>query len=159
MNREPIRSPARSVANVEFHHTGEHVNAVAHRIVAVLEAHGVRATNPAMGFPMEMDRWSVGQTWVVSHKPVAVAAGLEATYHFTFTGDEPLSATVVIRNQTVQAQHGHIGTADLHVMADSRTWLGFVAKERSLVWALVRRTIRLKGSPRLLLAFGKCFPS
>ena len=31
MNREPIRSPARSVANVEFHHTGEHVNAVAHR--------------------------------------------------------------------------------------------------------------------------------
>jgi len=88
-----------------------------------------------------------------------VAAGLEATYHFTFTGDEPLSATVVIRNQTVQAQPGHIGTADLHVMADSRTWLGFVAKERSLVWALVRRTIRLKGSPRLLLAFGKCFPS
>src|SRR5689334_10916184 len=24
MNREPIRSPARSVANLEFHHTGEH---------------------------------------------------------------------------------------------------------------------------------------
>ena len=52
MNREPIRGPARSVANVEFHHTGEHVNAVAHRIVAALEAHGVRATNPARGFPM-----------------------------------------------------------------------------------------------------------
>jgi Fe-S-cluster-containing hydrogenase component 2 len=369
MNREPIHSPARSVANVEFHHTGEHVNAVAHRIVAVLQAHGVRATNPAMGFPMEMERWSVGQTWVVAHKPVAVAAGLgqmgihrnvihprfgnfillgtvlmdvevteydqplaynpclesklcvaacpvgaihadglfnfsacythnyrefmggftdwvetiadsrnarqyrtqvsdaetasiwqslsfganyksaycmavcpagedvigpfltdrkgylqevvrplqekeetiyvvpgsdaeahvarrfphkqikrvsnglrprslqaflrglplafqrqqaaelDTTYHFTFTGDEPLQATVVIRNQTVPVQQGHIGTADLHVMADSRTWLGFLAKERSLVWALVRRKIRLKGSPRLLRAFGKCFPS
>ena len=178
MNRTPIRSPARSVANVEFHHTGEHVNAVAHRIVAALEAHGVRATNPAMGFPMEMERWSVSQTWVVAHKPIAVAAGLgqilrelplafqrqraaglDATYHFTFTGDEPLQATVVIRHQTVQVQQGHIGTADLHVRADSRTWLGFLAKERSLVWALVRRTIRLKGSPRLLRAFGQCFGS
>jgi putative sterol carrier protein len=87
------------------------------------------------------------------------AAELDATYHFTFTGDEPLQATVVIRNQTVQVQQGHIGTADLHVMADSRTWLGFLAKERSLVWALVRRKIRLKGSPSLLRAFGKCFPS
>jgi hypothetical protein len=28
MNREPIRSPARSVANLEFHHTGDHVNEV-----------------------------------------------------------------------------------------------------------------------------------
>ena len=52
MNREPIRSPARSVANTEFHHTGDHTNEVAHRIVAALERLGVRAMNPAMGFPM-----------------------------------------------------------------------------------------------------------
>ena len=26
MNRDPVRSPARSVANLEFHHTGDHVN-------------------------------------------------------------------------------------------------------------------------------------
>ena len=75
MNREPIRSPARSVANLEFHHTGDHTNEVARRIVAALEAEGVRAVNPAMGFPMEMDRYP-GKTWVVAHKPVAVAAGL-----------------------------------------------------------------------------------
>ena len=31
--------------------------------------------NPAMGFPMEMDRFP-GKSWVVSYKPVAVAAGL-----------------------------------------------------------------------------------
>ena len=36
---------------------------------------------------------------------------------------------------------------------------GFLAKERSLVWAILRRKVRLKGSPRLLVAFGKCFPS
>ena len=44
-------------------------------IVAALEAEGVRAVNPSMGFPMEMNRFP-GKVWVVSHKPVAVAAGL-----------------------------------------------------------------------------------
>src|SRR5438132_4525868 len=76
MNREPIRSSARSVANLEFHHTGDHVNEVARKIVSALETEGVRAVNPAMGFPMEMDRFPGGKIWVVSHKPVAVAAGL-----------------------------------------------------------------------------------
>src|SRR2546429_3388149 len=75
MNREPIRSPARSVANLEFHHTGDHANEVARKVVAALERRGVRALNPAMGFPMEMDRFP-GKVWAVSHKPIAVAAGL-----------------------------------------------------------------------------------
>jgi NAD-dependent dihydropyrimidine dehydrogenase PreA subunit len=369
MNREPIRSAARSIANLEFHHTGDDVNETARQIVSSLEQRGVRAVNPAMGFPMEMDRFP-GKTWVVSHKPVAVAAGLghmgihrniihprfgnfillgtvltdaevteytqpidynpclecklcvsacpvgaigadgsfnfsacythnyrefmggftdwvgqiadsrnaqdyrrrvsasestsmwqslsfganykaaycmavcpagedvigpfltnrksylqdvvkplqekeetvyvvpgsdaeehvarrfphkkakrvgnglsgtrsirgflnglslvfqrgkakglEATYHFTFTGAENVRATIIIRNQAIQVSEGHSGKADLRVTADSRTWLGFLAKERNLVWALLRRQIRLKGSPRLLLAFGKCFPS
>ena len=71
MNREPIRSPARSVANLEFHHTGDHVNEVARKVVATLEQQGIRALNPAMGFPMEMDRFPGGKVWVVSHKPVS----------------------------------------------------------------------------------------
>jgi hypothetical protein len=87
------------------------------------------------------------------------AKGLEATYHFTFTGAENVQATIIIRNQTLQINEGHSGKADLQVTADSRTWLGFLAKERNLAWALLRRKILLKGSPRLLLAFGKCFPS
>ena len=80
-------------------------------------------------------------------------------YHFTFTGKEPREATVVIRGGTVQVRDGHEGEADLTVTADSETWLGFLAKERSLLWALLRRRIRIKGSPKLLVAFGKCFPS
>src|SRR4051812_29859816 len=75
MNREPVRSPARSVANLEFHHAGDHTNEVARKVVSALEAEGVRAVNPSMGFPMEMDRFP-DRIWVVSHKPVAVAAGL-----------------------------------------------------------------------------------
>lgn len=368
MSREPIRSPGRSIANLEFHHTGEHVNEIARQIVSKLESRGIRAVNPSMGFPMEMDRFPE-KIWVVSHKPVAVAAGLghmgihrnvihpkfgnfillgtvlvgaestaynqpidynpclecklcvaacpvgaispngdfnfsacythnyrefmggftdwveqiadsknaldyrtkvsgsesasmwqslsfganykaayclavcpagddvigpyltnkaeftkdvlrplmqkeetifvvkgsdaeqhvarkfphknikqvknglrprsipgflqglplvfqaggseglNAVFHFTFTGKESAQVTVVIRDQTLQVQDGHQGEADLHVTADSQTWLGFLAKERSLVWALLRRRIRIKGSPRLLVAFGKCFPS
>jgi len=369
MNREPIRSPARSVANTEFHHTGDHVNEVCHRVVSELENLGVRALNPAMGFPMEMDKWSTGKIWVVSHKLVAVAAGLgrmgihrnvihpklgsfillgtilidaevtkynqpidynpcvecklcvaacptgaigadghfnfsacythnyrefmggfvdwvenitdsknsreyrnkvsdsetvsmwqslsyganykaayclavcpagedvigpflddrknflkdvvrplqekketvyvvpnsdaevhvarrfphkttkrvsnglrptstkrflrgltlsfqrdqseglNAAYHFTFTGEEACEATVTIRDKAIRVHDGHVGTADLHVTADSHTWLGFLMKERSLIWALVTRKIKLKGSLGLLKAFGKCFPS
>jgi hypothetical protein len=87
------------------------------------------------------------------------AAGLQAVYHFTFTGKEEKQATVSIRDGTLQVQEGHQGEADLGVTADSETWLGFLAKERSLLWALLRRRIRIKGSPKLLVAFGKCFPS
>jgi hypothetical protein len=87
------------------------------------------------------------------------AAELNAVYHFTFTGKEEHQATVTIRERTLHVQDGHHGTANLHVTADSETWLGFLAKERSLLWALLRRRIRVWGSPRLLIAFGKCFPS
>ncbi len=75
MNREPIRSPARSVANAEFHHTGEEINHVSRTIVSFLEQMGIKAVNPTVGFPMEMDRFP-GNFWIVGHKPVAVAAGL-----------------------------------------------------------------------------------
>ena len=85
--------------------------------------------------------------------------GLTATYHFTFTGREEREVTVVIRDRTIQVDDGHVGQADLRITADSRTWLRFVAKEVNIVWALLRRRIRIKGSPRLLLAFGRCFPS
>ncbi len=59
----------------------------------------------------------------------------------------------------MRVSDGHLGSADLQVTVDSRTWLGFLAKERSLAWALARGKIRIKGSPKLLLAFGRCFPT
>ncbi|NJR61744.1 MAG: 4Fe-4S binding protein [Cyanobacteria bacterium CRU_2_1] len=85
--------------------------------------------------------------------------GLNAVYHFTFIGSESRRATVTIQNKTVQVQEGHIGNATLSVTADSKTWLGFLAKEQNLILALLRRKIRIQGSPKLLQAFGKCFPA
>ena len=75
MNRDNVRSTARSVANQEFHRSGEILNEAAHRITRMLENRGYRALNPSATFPMEMDRFP-GRIWVVAHKPVAVAAGL-----------------------------------------------------------------------------------
>ena len=368
MNREPIRSSARSAANLEFHHTGDEVNDVARQMVGELEARGLRAMNPAMGFPMEMDRFP-GKIWVVAHKPVAVAAGLgkmgihrnvihpkfgnfillgtilldqpievddrpidynpclecklcvaacpvgaispqgdfdfgacythnyrefmggftdwveqiadstsrkdyrgrvsdaesasmwaslsfganykaayclavcpagedviapwledrkhyladvvrplqqkeesvyvipgsdaaehvvkrfphkspryvrgslhpnsiksfleymplqfqpgqakglDATYHFRFTGSEPCDATVRIVDQMLTVSEGWSGRPDLRVTADSDTWLGFLKRERNLAWALLTARIRLYGSPAWLIRFGRCFPS
>ena len=368
MNREAIRTPARSVANLEFHHSGEEVNHIARSVVLTLENRGIRAMNPAMGFPMEMNRFP-GKVWVVSHKTVAVAAGLgmmgihrnviherfgsfillgtilldaevsessqpinynpclecklcvaacpvgaisaegnfnfsacythnyrefmggftdwieqvadsgsardyrsrvsdaesasmwqslsygpnykaayclavcpagedvvgpflsdrkahlkqivrplqekeetvyvtrnsdaedhvvkrfpnkkikrvgntlrpntiegflkglpnvfqpgksaglNGTFHFTFTGQEQRQTTVVIQEQRLLVQDGHVGRPDLHVTADSQTWIGFIRQEKSVVWALLRGKIRLNGPLKLLVAFGKCFPS
>ena len=86
------------------------------------------------------------------------SAGLNATFHFTFTGHEQRQATVVIMDQKLSVKEGHIGQPDLHVTADSRTWIGFLRNEKNVVWALLRRKIRLAGPLKLLVAFGKCFP-
>jgi ferredoxin-NADP reductase/Fe-S-cluster-containing hydrogenase component 2 len=85
--------------------------------------------------------------------------GLDAVYHFTFTGAEQRHATITIRNSTLEIKDGLVGKPNVQVIADAHTWLGFLAREKSLVWAVMRRKIRLKGNPKLLLAFGKCFPS
>jgi len=369
MNRDNVRSPARSVANSEFHHTGDEVNIVIRKIVTTLERKGIRVMNPPMAFPMEADRWMTERLWLVSHKPIAVAAGLgrmgihrnvihpkfgnfillgtillgaevsaygqeldynpcltcklcvaacpvgaigpdgafnatacythnyhefmggfsgwvetiadsrngkdyrrrvkdsetvsmwqslaygpnykaayclavcpagedvigpyvaskkeftneflrplqakeeslyvirgsdaethakkrfpnkslryvsgslrprtiksflegiqisfqrlaagdlNATYHFTFTGSESAAATIVIRNGTVKVSAGLQDEPNLRVITDTATWLGFLAKEKSLPWALLTRRIKLRGNPKWLLAFGKCFPS
>ncbi len=72
---DDIRSPARSVANLEFHRAGAEVDEVARRIAVALAALGHPSINPAMAFPMEMEAFP-GRTWIVSQKVVAVAAQL-----------------------------------------------------------------------------------
>ena len=85
--------------------------------------------------------------------------GLDAVYHFTFTGSEKRMATVTIRDQKLQVEEGHCGKANLRITADGKTWLKFLSREANLAWALVTLRIRLLGSPLWLVRFGKCFPS
>lgn len=100
LNRDNIRSTARSVANQEFHRGGELLNEAAHRITRALQDAGYRALNPSATFPMEMDNFP-GRIWVVAHKPVAVAAGMGVmglhrnVIHPRF-GNFVLLATVVV---------------------------------------------------------------
>ncbi len=87
------------------------------------------------------------------------AGDLKATYHFAFTGAEQAKATVTIANGALDVTDGHRGAPDLTITADSKAWLKFLAKEISLPRALLTRTIRFRGPPRLFVAFGRCFPS
>jgi len=84
--------------------------------------------------------------------------GLVATYHFTFIGKESCKGTVIIRNKSIEVHSDHVGTADLHLIADSRTWVSFLAKEKNMLWAIITRKIRIKGPLKLMQAFAKCFP-
>jgi len=87
------------------------------------------------------------------------SAELDATYHFTFSGAENYKATVIIQNKDLEVIAGHSGKPDLQVIADTSTWLNFLAKEKNLFGALLSRKIRIKGSPKLMRAFAKCFPA
>ncbi|QEH37163.1 Epoxyqueuosine reductase [Aquisphaera giovannonii] len=108
LHPEPIRSPARSVSNQEFHANYEHLNDVARRIVRGLADAGVPALNPSSAFPMEMDRYP-GKIWVVSHKPIAVAAGLgqvgvhRCVIHPVFGSFINLGTILVARDVSSQA--------------------------------------------------------
>ena len=76
MNRDNCRSPARGVADQEFHQVDEQANHAARSVTQALQDAGYRALNPSVGFPQEMDRFPRERIWVVAHKTVAVAAGL-----------------------------------------------------------------------------------
>ena len=63
-----------------------------------------------------------------------------------------------IHDRTLTVTPGLAGTPNLVVRADSAAWLQFVRKERGIAGLLATRKLRLDGSPKLLLAFGRCFP-
>jgi putative sterol carrier protein len=101
--------------------------------------------NLLFGMPLSFQRQAAGK--------------LDATYHFVFTGNESAEATVTIRAGKLTVENGLLGKPNLKVVADSETWLGFLAGERNLLWALLTRRVRLQGNPKWLLALKRCFPS
>lgn len=84
--------------------------------------------------------------------------GLNAVYHFVFTGAVPITLTVTIRDQTITSVEGLQGTPDLTLYADGEAWVRFLNRKMTGVFAFITRKIRIEGDPRLLVAFGNCFP-
>ncbi|WP_067537933.1 4Fe-4S binding protein [Nocardia crassostreae] len=74
-SRDNLRSRSVSAANRDVATTQELAHEAARHLCLELQRHGVRALYPASGFPAEIHRYP-NRSWVVSHKLVAVAAGL-----------------------------------------------------------------------------------
>ncbi|MCG8685407.1 MAG: SCP2 sterol-binding domain-containing protein [Desulfobacterales bacterium] len=95
--------------------------------------------------------------------PLAFSAhnskGLNAVYHFIFTGGENLEGTVVIENQSIRVHEGLQGTPDLKITADSTTWIKFLTKDVGLLKALITGKLKIKGPIKLMKQFAACFPS
>jgi len=79
LHREASRTPVASVAYVENQIVVGKLDRAAHEIAMALEGRGVRAlAGGASAFPLDADRHPE-KGWLVSHKPVAVAAGMGGT--------------------------------------------------------------------------------
>lgn len=74
-NRENMQSPARYLANGEFHHTGDRASSISRDVLRRLNQLGIRGIVVNKDWPMAMDRYP-GKIWDVSHKIMAVEAGL-----------------------------------------------------------------------------------
>ena len=86
------------------------------------------------------------------------AGDLEARYHFRFWGQEPGQHTIVISQGKLTVETGWTGRAQLRVEADSQAWIRFLRNDWGLARILLTGKLRLKGNPRWLVAFGRCFP-
>jgi epoxyqueuosine reductase QueG len=74
-SRDNLRSRSVSAGNRDLATTQELAHEAARQLCLELQRRGVRALYPSTGFPAEIQRFP-DRSWVVSHKLVAVAAGL-----------------------------------------------------------------------------------
>ncbi|MGD2187278.1 MAG: 4Fe-4S binding protein, partial [Desulfobacterales bacterium] len=75
LNSENIRCPSQAVRDLEFLRTQKEADGIAGKVIRTLHKKGIGALNFACGFPMDLDKWP-GKMWPISHKPIAVAAGM-----------------------------------------------------------------------------------
>jgi epoxyqueuosine reductase QueG len=75
LNRESVQSAAVNIANEEFHRACDDLPGIARKILLRLNALGIRGLYIPYAFPSDMNRWT-GKIWDISHKLVAVEAGL-----------------------------------------------------------------------------------
>ena len=75
VNRLHFNSADRSLADVEFVAIESEMERISRKVIKELAAKGIGAVVPSENFPMDMLKWP-GKMWTVSHKQVAVAAGM-----------------------------------------------------------------------------------
>jgi epoxyqueuosine reductase len=75
-NRDNLAAPSRPMANNEWHHATGELGDIGARVVRELNRLGIRGAFPAVGFPMDMNDWTQIRIWELSHKIVAVEAGM-----------------------------------------------------------------------------------
>lgn len=80
LNRPQIQSNDRSLPDVEFVAIEAEMERISRAVVKALRQNGIGTVLPAENFPMDMLKWP-GKMWTVSHKPIAVTAGLGMIGH------------------------------------------------------------------------------
>lgn len=75
VNREAVRSIAVNIVDEEFRKSLNALSDIARTIIHSLHKIGIRGVSVPYAFPSDMNRWP-GKIWDVSHKLIAVEAGL-----------------------------------------------------------------------------------
>lgn len=78
--------------------------------------------------------------------------------HPSLASGEAAECTVEIKDEKIRVTEGIEGQSDLRITATSRGGLRMLRKEASIGWLMLTLQVRIYGNPRLLVAFGKCFP-
>ena len=80
LNVPQLQSTDRSLADIEHIALDSEMERISRTVVRVLRENGIGTVVPSENFPMDMLKWP-GKMWTVSHKPIAVAAGLGQLGH------------------------------------------------------------------------------
>lgn len=106
MNRENMQSPARPLYNSELRRVEEDLSRIPGEIMRRLNRQDIRGVilNPA--FPMDMNRWP-GKTWDVSHKTIAVEAGIGVMGLNRLVLSPRFGSTILLNSIFINAQVDH----------------------------------------------------
>ena len=106
MNRENVQSPARPLYNGVVRGTEEELFRISGEIIRHLNGQDIRGVilNPA--FPMDMNRWP-GKTWDVSHKTIAVEAGIGMMGLNRLVLSPRFGSTILLNSIFINAQIDH----------------------------------------------------
>jgi len=106
MNWENVQSPARPLYNGVVRETEKELFRISSEIIRHLNSQNIRGVilNPA--FPMDMNRWS-GKTWDVSHKTIAVEAGIGVMGLNRLVLSPRFGSTILLNSIFINAQVDH----------------------------------------------------